>query len=86
MNSTGSPTPDSRTRTLHGRRRDVDPTLLHVEPVRHRDALFDRPEPRLDPHRREPYAERGAVVLRRMSQDRGRSITDAMKERGLRSP
>ncbi len=36
----------------HGRRRDVDPTFLHVESIRRGDALLGRPEPCLDPHRR----------------------------------
>ena len=43
----------------HGRRHDVDPTFLHVEPIRCRETRLGRPEPRLDPHRRESYAERG---------------------------
>ena len=36
----------------HGRRRDVDPTFLHVEPIRCREALFHLPQPLLHPHRR----------------------------------
>ena len=42
----------------HGRRREVNPTFLHVEPIRRRDTLLGRPEPGLDPHARESYAER----------------------------
>ena len=44
----------------HGRRRDVDPTLLYVDPVRGGDPLFGRPQPRLDPHGRASYARRGS--------------------------
>jgi hypothetical protein len=43
----------------HGRRRDVDPTLLDVESIRRRNTPLSRPQPGLDPHRREFYAERG---------------------------
>jgi len=50
----------------HGRRRDVDPTLLYVDPVRGGDPLFGRPKSCLDPHgahrtrgRRQPRADGG---------------------------
>jgi hypothetical protein len=43
----------------HGRRRDVDPTLLHVESIRRRNTRLGRPQPGLDTHPRESYAERG---------------------------
>ena len=46
----------------HRRRRDVDPAFLDLELVRGRDTPLDRPEPRLDPHRRGTYAGRELAV------------------------
>ena len=63
----------------HRRRRDVDPTFLHVEPVRCRDALFDRPHPRLDPHRRALYD----VVVYRSGRSAGLRSTENGNPRGV---
>src|SRR3954453_7926168 len=43
----------------HGRRCDVEPTLLHVKSIRRGNTPLGRPQPCLDPHQRASYAARG---------------------------